>query len=68
MPDLLDAATDTERRHREAALSCALLRPDPGPGPDWIDGRPCCRECGEEIPAARLAAVPGVGLCVECAG
>lgn len=37
-----------------------------GQGPDWIDGVPCCRECGEPIPARRLAALPGVGLCVLC--
>ena len=26
-----------------------------------------CAECGEEIPQARRAALPGVKLCVECA-
>ena len=35
-------------------------------GPEWIDGVPCCRECGEPIPAARLRAIPGVGLCKAC--
>ncbi|MFB9223414.1 DksA/TraR family C4-type zinc finger protein [Paracoccus cavernae] len=25
-----------------------------------------CAECGEEIPMARRAAIPGVKLCVEC--
>lgn len=27
-----------------------------------------CRECGQEIPAARRQAVPGCNLCVECQG
>jgi len=26
-----------------------------------------CRDCGRPIPPARLAAVPGVETCVECA-
>ena len=26
-----------------------------------------CAECGEEIPEARRAALPGVKLCVDCA-
>lgn len=26
-----------------------------------------CAECGEEIPRARRAALPGVKLCVDCA-
>lgn len=25
-----------------------------------------CAECGEDIPEARRAAVPGVKLCIEC--
>ena len=25
-----------------------------------------CAECGEEIPEARRAALPGVKLCIEC--
>ena len=27
-----------------------------------------CAECGEPIPEARRAALPGVKLCVDCAG
>nr|WP_245560883.1 TraR/DksA C4-type zinc finger protein [Desulfovibrio aminophilus] len=38
----------------------------PGRGPEWIDGVPCCRECGEPIPVARLAAVPDAERCAEC--
>ncbi len=29
-------------------------------------GRRDCAECGEEIPAARRRALPGVRLCVPC--
>ena len=27
-----------------------------------------CEECGDQIPSARQIAVPGVSMCVECAG
>ncbi len=53
--DIFDQAQELERLEREAALSR-----------EWIDGVACCRECGEPIPPARLAAVPGVGLCKAC--
>jgi len=26
----------------------------------------CCAECGEEIPAPRRKAIPGVKLCIDC--
>jgi len=29
--------------------------------------RKVCSMCGAEIPAARLAAIPGVSTCIECA-
>ncbi|WP_164561990.1 TraR/DksA family transcriptional regulator [Nitratidesulfovibrio vulgaris] len=68
MADIFDQASDYEARDREAAISAAVGRATwAGPGPDLIDGIPCCAECGEPIPVARLAAIPGVGLCVDCA-
>lgn len=63
--DIFDQAQELERLDRETALlraRAALHRE----GPEWIDGRPCCRECGEPIPARRLEALPGVGLCRAC--
>lgn len=67
MVDIFDQASDYEARDREAAISAARNRLASGPGPEWIDGKPCCRECGEVIPEARVKALPGCGLCRECA-
>jgi phage/conjugal plasmid C-4 type zinc finger TraR family protein len=54
----------------EAALEAAVhVRIDTHPAPQ-VRGPagPVCRECGAEIPAGRLAAVPGACRCVECQG
>ena len=48
------------------ANSLADAKPADGPAPVIIDGVPCCAECESEIPPARIAAMPGVGLCVAC--
>lgn len=65
--DIFDQAQELERMEREAALSRARSASARGRGePEWIDGVACCRECGDPIPPARLAAVPGVGLCRTC--
>ena len=63
--DVFDQATELERLDSESALLRARSQMDRG-GPEWIDGVPCCRECGEPIPAKRLEALPGVGLCLSC--
>ena len=65
MPDVIDDAPHAEALDRAAALSQAACRRQ-GPGPEWIDGVACCRDCGEPIPAARLLAMPGCGRCREC--
>ena len=65
MPDIIDDAQAHEAHFLAQALDRA--KPTSGPVPDVIDGVVCCAECGEPIPAARLAALPGVGLCVGCA-
>ena len=60
--DVFDQATELERIERESALRQAA-NVGYQEGPEWIDGKPCCRECGEPIPQKRLGALPGVGLC-----
>ena len=57
MSDFCDQASKQEA----ALLSCALNQPE------WIDGIPHCRICGEPIPQRRIDALPGVGICVDCA-
>ena len=64
--DVFDQATELERLDRESALLRARAAVDRG-GPEWINGVACCRECGEVIPEARVKALPGCGLCRECA-
>ena len=63
--DIFDQAQELERLDRESALlrAKALLDRE---GPEWVDGVPCCRECGDPIPPKRLEAIPGVGLCLTC--
>jgi len=63
--DVFDQAQELERMDRESALIRASRRPY-SEGPEWIDGIPCCRNCGEPISPRRLAAIPGVGLCTQC--
>ncbi len=63
--DEFDQAQELERMTREYALAKAKKRPF-SEGPEWINGVACCRNCGEPIPAKRLEAIPGVGLCKAC--
>ncbi len=63
--DVFDQATELERINRESALLSAMKAMH-HEGPEWIDGKACCAECGNPIPEARLRAIPGVGLCLEC--
>lgn len=69
MSDFCDQASKQEA----ALLACALnqavrgLSQPKGSGPEWIDGIPHCRICGEPIPQRRIDALPGVGICVDCA-
>ncbi len=63
--DIFDQAQELERLERETALSRARSSLY-WEGPEWIDGKACCRECGEPIPPRRLEALPGVGLCRAC--
>lgn len=65
MSDNVDASQAAEAKSRQTALDTVRCRPL-GQGPDMSDGTPRCRECGEEIPAARLAKVPDAERCVTC--
>lgn len=67
MSDMIDRAQDAESRERAAAISAALHNRPHDPGPVWLNNQACCRECETPIPPRRLAALPGVGLCVNCA-
>lgn len=65
MSDPADLAQTFEEEHRAKSLATAPRAA--GPPPEIIDGLACCADCLEPIPPARLAALPGVGLCVACA-
>lgn len=65
MADVCDMASEAEAQFLTAARSRAGT--SKGPGPVWIDGAPCCRKCGGEIPARRVESVPDSGLCIDCA-
>jgi len=62
--DPADFAHVQEEAFRAASLAAAK-RP-PGRGPDMSDGTPRCWDCGEGVPAARLAKVPDAECCVGC--
>lgn len=66
MADPADLAHVQEEAFRAASL--AQARHTRGRGPDMSDGSPRCWDCGEEIPAARLAKVPDAECCVGCQG
>ncbi|MEM7250500.1 MAG: DksA/TraR family C4-type zinc finger protein [Pseudomonadota bacterium] len=51
--DQIDASVEDAVRRARAALPAG-------------SGRAECEECGEPIPAARRAAIPGARRCVEC--
>jgi phage/conjugal plasmid C-4 type zinc finger TraR family protein len=65
MVDNVDDSQATEAKSRQTAIDTVRCRPR-GEGPDMSDGTPRCRECGEEIPAARLVRVPDAERCRDC--
>ena len=65
MADEADMAQLVQDREVAAAISLVVNRHE-DEGPEYIDGKACCRDCGEPIPPKRLAALPGVGRCVDC--
>lgn len=56
----VNSAALTASRSRQAGLEYALKRID---DPEFG----YCADCGEEIPLARLQAMPEATLCVDCA-
>ena len=63
MTDQFDRASEIEQMDRDAALRRqATARKQSAMIPSAIE----CRDCGDEIPKARRAAVPGVQFCVDC--
>ena len=67
MPDLIDHAQAHELRLREQNIKAAQAGLEPSPGPIFIDGEACCRECEEPISPQRLAVIPDACLCIHCA-
>lgn len=64
--DDIDRAQQREQFDREQAIAAAAA-PDQAK-PLYIDGLPCCCECGAVIPKARLDALPTAARCIECQG
>ncbi|MGA5655248.1 TraR/DksA C4-type zinc finger protein [Rahnella contaminans] len=64
MGDFLDRVQDNVERYTQECLEQQLARRPPlqafTPGPRFCEG------CGQQIPEARIAAMPGTVLCVEC--
>jgi phage/conjugal plasmid C-4 type zinc finger TraR family protein len=61
MADQFDIAQDLDARYLQQALAVQQRNRLRG------DSRTHCLECGETIPEARRALVPGCQYCIECA-
>jgi DnaK suppressor protein len=64
--DDADRAKELEMRERQAALERTLAEGRETERPLVIGGVRCCIECGDPIPAARLAARPQSVRCTDC--
>ena len=62
MADIVDHASERETTDRAAALAAVRDRPRPTGASAYL-----CNSCGERIPDARRAAVPGTNVCGFCA-
>lgn len=70
MSDIFDRASELEQLQTERALSQQRERAQLGATGDWrkLSAKWCkTASCGERIPDARRAALPGVQVCVDCA-
>ena len=61
MADEADLASEREEWHRAAALA-APCHPRPA-----VESPVFCMSCGERIPDARRASIPGTNVCGLCA-
>jgi len=64
--DDVDRAKILEMRQRQEALARAQAADRETEAPLVIDGQRCCRDCGQPIPAPRLAARPQAIRCIDC--
>lgn len=64
--DDLDRAQELEIIQREEAIAKQRRHFAPLAGVPQVDTALDCLNCGDEIPAARRRAVPGIMLCVAC--
>lgn len=65
MADIADLAADAEQIYRDQALARIKSEIAAGAVLETADN---CIDCGEMIPSARQAAVPGTQRCTHCAG
>jgi DnaK suppressor protein len=65
MSDLLDRASELEQQQRDQALKAALTKPKEAQDID-ADGNHYCVDCGEQISAQRLIALPHAVCCIDC--
>ena len=69
--DIIDQAQQNDREFNEKALSEIRKRRDfytmlYDEKPLVVDGVHYCIDCGEDIPAARIAANPSAIRCIDC--
>ncbi|WP_035104674.1 TraR/DksA family transcriptional regulator [Desulfohalovibrio reitneri] len=64
MADEVDRAQASEAAFLRSALGSRSA--SSGEGPEWCGGVPCCRDCGDPIPPARMTAVPDCSRCTTC--
>lgn len=62
--DEMDHLQEADAARQEARMADIRTRAlaDAGPPPN----KRMCAECGCDIPAARLKAVPSTGFCIDC--
>lgn len=64
MADEIDQSAEEQELFHNLNIQAALAS---SPGMRYKSDDGICISCGEDIPEARLKALPGTGLCVDCA-